>query len=235
MKILVIGGMHGNEPLGIDLVRRLQNEKLENVDAMYANQQAIREDKRFVKEDLNRSFPGSIKSSVYERRRAAELLKVCASYDIVLDFHNTYCPDNDCSFVGQAASDVLFDVSSTLGLKRVIVADYECINKYAPNCLSVEVSMTSPQNDVAVWTAKVKELAATSTIQAAETVQKYRFVYRMTLEDNEKFSLDGQGLRAFVPIPEALASKLGVISPAYPIFIKDTFTPYNYGGIINEL
>ena len=41
MKILVIGGMHGNEPLGVKLVERLQKAELKNIDSIYANSPAI--------------------------------------------------------------------------------------------------------------------------------------------------------------------------------------------------
>ena len=87
MKILVIGGMHGNEPLGIALVKSLAQEPIDNVDAIFANQKAIANDCRFINSDLNRSFPGDSKSSVYENRRAAEILKMTKDYDLVLDFH----------------------------------------------------------------------------------------------------------------------------------------------------
>jgi len=32
-----------------------------------------------------------------------------------------------------------------------------------------------------------------------------------------------------------LAEKMGVKTPAYPIFINDKFTPYNYGGLLNKI
>ena len=78
-------------------------DKSRYFDAILANQQAIAGECRFVLQDLNRSFPGDIKSKVYEQKRAAELLKATIQYDIVLDFHNTYCPANDCGFVGESA------------------------------------------------------------------------------------------------------------------------------------
>ena len=77
MKILVIGGMHGNEMLGIDLVKSLQENPLENIDSVLANEEAIKINKRFVEQDLNRSFPGVKSSDIYEQQRPIELLK-CA-------------------------------------------------------------------------------------------------------------------------------------------------------------
>jgi len=159
MKILVIGGMHGNEPLGIKLVELFKNDKVQNVDSVIANKVAVKANQRFVNADLNRSFPGSINNLQFEKRRAAELIELCKNYDIVLDFHNTYCPGNNCSFVGETANRLLCDVSDFLGINKVIVADYDCINKYATNCISIEISMNSKIMNEKYWYSKICELS----------------------------------------------------------------------------
>ena len=237
MKILVIGGMHGNEMLGIDLVKSLQENPLENIDSVLANEEAIKVNKRFVEQDLNRSFPGVKSSGMYEQQRPIELLEMCKDYDIVFDFHNTFCPDNDCTFVGDGANEELLAVSWLLGLPRVIVADYDCINKYALNCVSIEISVQSRLNDVKVWRQKLRMLAGKKLIDCrlASKVEKFRFVYRMTLEDKSRLNLEQENLRAFQSIDLKLAEKMGVKTPAYPIFINDKFTPYNYGGLLNKI
>ena len=237
MKILVIGGMHGNEMLGIDLVKSLQENPLENIDSVLANEEAIKVNKRFVKQDLNRSFPGVKSSGMYEQQRPIELLEMCKDYDIALDFHNTFCPDNDCTFVGEGANEELLAASWLLGLPRVIVADYDCINKYALNCMSIEISVQSRLNDVKIWRQKLQMLAEKEIAgcQAVSEVEKFRFVYRMTLEDKTRLNLDQANLRAFQQIDQSLAEKMGVKTPAYPIFINDKFTPYNYGGLLNKI
>ncbi len=234
MKILVIGGMHGNEPLGPEVVRLFGADPVVGVDAILANQQAIAGNCRFVINDLNRSFPGDSASQDYEIARAAELLELTRDYDVVLDFHNTHCPDNDCGFAGNAAGAGLYDVSAWLGLKRIIVTDYDCINKYAPNCLSVEISLSSDLMDARLWYKRIKDLAALDEVPASPDVQKYRFVYRMTLEDKERLRLPARGLKAFHPIDRELATAMNVSSPAYPIFVGDSYTPYNYGGLLNR-
>ena len=235
MKILIIGGMHGNETLGIQLVEKLRTSPIDSVDAIIANEMAVKENVRYTTQDLNRTFPGAEASSTYEEQRAAKLVKLCKQYDIVLDFHNTYCPNNNCSFVGDAANKELFAVSNALGLSRVIVADYDCLNKYAPNCISVEISMDSNENDVNTWYEKIKKLAIGVDLSPQIDIELYRFVYRMTLEDRDSLRLKSQNLEAFKAMDEGLADRLGVKSPAYPIFIADTFTPYNYGGVLNRL
>jgi hypothetical protein len=235
MKILVIGGMHGNEPLGVKLVERIKVAELQNIDSVYANRLAIENNSRFIKSDLNRSFPGDVQSDDYESKRAAELLLLSSQYDLVLDFHNTHFSGNDCSFVGQSGKDELFDVSAYFGLNRVVVADYECINKYAPNCISIEISLDSVANNVQYWYERIRELSDCSTLEKSNSAEKFRFVYRMTLEDRDKFSLQKYDFRAFTPIDETLAVKLGVTSPAYPIFVADKYTPYNFGGLLNKI
>ena len=155
MKILVIGGMHGNEPLGIGLVKKFLRYPVKNIDVIFANEEAIKRNSRFIKRDLNRSFPGDDKSRDYETRRASFLLNLSKKYDLVLDFHNTHCPNNDCTFVGESATDLLFEASSWMGLKKVIVANYDCMNKYSPNCISVEISLNSKLVDQNIWYKKI--------------------------------------------------------------------------------
>jgi hypothetical protein len=235
MKVLVIGGMHGNEPLGPQLVELFTAKPVPGVDVVLANEQAITKDCRFVKSDINRLFPGDASSDDYEIRRASEILTLTKKYDVVLDFHNTHCPDNDCGFVGQSAGQRMYDVSSWLGLGRIVVADYDCINKYASNCLSVEISLDSPAMDVAQWYRKIVQLSEMEELPRSNNVETFRFAYRMTLEDEAKFNLTDCQLRAFEPIEADLAESMGVSSPAYPIFIGDKYTPYNYGGLLNRL
>lgn len=234
MKVLIIGGMHGNEPLGVEVVKHLQQQPIKNVDAVLANEPAIAQDCRFIGTDLNRSFPGNSASKEYEQRRANELLKLCSQYDVVFDFHNTHCTGNDCGFVGETANQSLYDLSAWLGLKRIIVADYDCINKYAPNCLSVEISLDSPQMSVESWFKRISELASLKALPEAMDIEKFRFVYRMTIEDRDRLKLPDKNLRAFEPIEERLATAMAVSSPAYPIFVADAYTPYNYGGLLNR-
>lgn len=235
MKILVIGGMHGNEPLGLELVEKFQKNQIENVDTVFANEKAIKRNARFVKYDLNRSFPGNKRGKVYEQKRAAYLLDLCRKYDLVFDFHNTHCSNNDCTFVGESSNKNLYYVSVYLGLKRVIVADYECINRYASNCVSVEISLDSKVRNVDVWYKRIRKLSKMDRVPFGGKVKKFRFVYRMTLEDRDRLNLTRKKLKAFKPIPKKLAESLGVKNPAYPIFIGDGYTEYNYGGILSRI
>lgn len=235
MKILVIGGMHGNEPLGQQVVKLFREKPIKDVATSLANEEAIKANVRFIGSDLNRSFPGDETSNIYEVKRAAEIVEMTKGYDIVIDFHNTNCPDNDCVFVGQDAETILLDSSFWFGLRRVIVADYDCLNKYAPNCMSIEVSLASKLNDAKYWYNKISELSSLTQIEEAESLELYRFVYRMSLADRDTLQLPAKQLKAFKAIEPRLANAMGVKSPAYPIFVNDAYTPYNYGGLLNKI
>lgn len=237
MKILVIGGMHGNEPLGPQLVEKLRSRPLKNIDGLIANELAYSAKARFVEQDMNRSFPGVKNSSEYEHWRPHELTKIAKNYDLVIDFHNTHCPDNDCAFVGETADDRLFDVARYFDLTRVVVADYDCMNKYAANCISVEISLDSKENDTKLWLDRIVALSNLDldSLPKKPNLDLYKFVYRMTLEDRDRLKLEEYTFQAFKPIDASVATELGVKNPAYPIFINDAYTPYNYGGLLNKI
>lgn len=234
MKILVIGAMHGNEPLGPEVVRLFRERPAANVDTVIANEQALKKDVRFIEQDLNRSFPGKADGNL-EEKRAKELFELCKQYDLVFDFHNTKAPGNDCGFVGETAKPILYQAAWALGLTRIVVADYDCVNKYAPNCLSVEISLSSSENNASLWYERITQLARLDSFSAGEHPEKYRFIRSLTLEEKEKFDLPAKNLQAFEPLDMKLADALGLESPAYPIFIGGGYTPNNYGGILYRL
>ena len=60
MKIAVVGGTHGNEPVGIEVIRHLDRKPPTNpkneFDTFWANPGAYEAQRRFVDCDLNRTF-----------------------------------------------------------------------------------------------------------------------------------------------------------------------------------
>ncbi|MEK7530328.1 MAG: succinylglutamate desuccinylase/aspartoacylase family protein [Patescibacteria group bacterium] len=229
-KILVIGGLHGNEPLGVALVRSLIASPLPNIDAVFGSEEAIKKNVRFVESDLNRVFPGRMDGNL-EERRAAELMERVKDYDIVLDFHNTNAPNNDCGFVGGDQYETLLATATTLGLTRVIVADYDCINKYVPTCISVETSLSSKNNSVEYWRTKISGLVQDDKKQT-EPPTLYRFARRVTSEEQNKNQFRWS---VFEPISSPDQQALGLAPDTYyPIFVDDAYTPQNYAGLIIE-
>ena len=96
MNVTISGGVHGNELLGIYLVKSLMNEPLEypdlNVDFLLANPKAIKECRRYIDRDLNRSFNKqalSNDSELYEHERAKVIKKRLEKCDFLIDLHTT--------------------------------------------------------------------------------------------------------------------------------------------------
>lgn len=231
-KFLVIGGTHGNEPLGIDVCKRLERINLPYLDVLFANELAIKKNRRFLKEDLNRVFPGKNRGS-YEIQRAKFIVDLCKSYDYVIDFHNTYCPDNDCGFVGGENYMKTLKLACYLGLKRIIIANYNCINEYVNGCLSVEISLDSRKFNVDYWVKKMIGLNRFDSTKMYGKPNLYRFSYRITRDQQNKFNFPKWP--AFRKIPSNDLKALDIKGSFYPIFIDDRYTPYNYAGLIKKL
>lgn len=233
-KILVIGGLHGNEPLGLEVCKKLEKLNAPGIDVLYGNPEAIKKNIRFVDEDLNRCFPGDSEGSV-EARRAAQIMQAAQGYDIVIDFHNTHCPDNDCTFVG-SQSKVIAQLPAFLGLNRVVMADaYDSINKYIDGCLSVEISLSSPLFDIDYWVQQMLSLKEFEPTKNYGKLQTYEFVYRITRQEQNKYKFPNW--EAFKPIQSKEVKSLPIeyVGELYPIFVDDVYTPYNYAALLRNL
>lgn len=90
MKIILNILTHGDEKIGLRVARELKklniNEEVFSI--QIANEKAAKLGKRFIDQDLNRSFPGKSNGN-YEQRLARKLLPTIKSADIVLDIHST--------------------------------------------------------------------------------------------------------------------------------------------------
>jgi succinylglutamate desuccinylase len=145
--LLLIGGMHGNEPAGIEAARRvlerLSSERLTirgRFLALAGNLTALKLGQRFIESDLNRMWSvgdlerlrrrGPIQDSVEEREQrglleylAAELAKG-ESPVIVLDLHSTSAPGPPFSLISDTLQNrriaFAFPVPVILGLEEAI-------------------------------------------------------------------------------------------------------------------
>jgi succinylglutamate desuccinylase len=82
--VLIVVCQHGNEPFGLEVKKRLEEE----FDFIIGNPEAVKQNQRFIETDLNRSFPGNSKGSL-EEKRAAEIKKIAKKYKLVIDLHST--------------------------------------------------------------------------------------------------------------------------------------------------
>lgn len=87
---LFVGATHGNETIGVKILKRLEREKIINEDDwIVGNPKALDKGKRYIESDLNRVFPGSNSGVTYEERRAAEIMERAQTYRYAVDIHGT--------------------------------------------------------------------------------------------------------------------------------------------------
>ncbi len=86
----VVGCLHGDEHYGKKVLNRLQKNRKykQNAIALFANKKAYDKNKRFIDQDLNRSFPGN-RNGNYEERLAMRILKKIKDCAFVIDLHSS--------------------------------------------------------------------------------------------------------------------------------------------------
>ncbi|MRI58967.1 MAG: aspartoacylase [Epsilonproteobacteria bacterium] len=93
MRVSISGGVHGNELLGIYLVKDLLRHRPSidlDLDLFLANPKAIEACRRYIDYDLNRSFgPIAAKEDRYEFERAKKIKNHLAKSDFLIDLHTT--------------------------------------------------------------------------------------------------------------------------------------------------
>ena len=96
MRVTISGGVHGNELLGVYLVKKLQRDGFSpkdlQLDLLLANPKAIKECRRYIDYDLNRSFDKAKltqDSHIYEFERAKVIKDRLRNCDFLIDLHTT--------------------------------------------------------------------------------------------------------------------------------------------------
>lgn len=120
-KIAVVFCLHGNEKYGVEVVAKLPA----SLPSFLANEKALKENVRFIDEDLNRVFPGNAEGN-YEERIAFELKDKLKNFDCVLDLHSS---SNDCPLFGIVTNPTIEQIrfAKRLGLRRLVVISGEFV------------------------------------------------------------------------------------------------------------
>ncbi|HII15741.1 MAG TPA: hypothetical protein HA362_05515 [Nanoarchaeota archaeon] len=89
-KIGIVGCLHGNEKIGAEIIAAVKDIKLMpgSLVLIIANEEAMKEEKRFIDIDLNRCFPGDVNGN-HEEKLAAAISKELEKCDYVIDIHST--------------------------------------------------------------------------------------------------------------------------------------------------
>jgi succinylglutamate desuccinylase len=81
---------HGDEYIGFEVKKHLENLEIKTgkLEFMISNPKAAKIKKRYIDQDLNRSFPGK-KNGNYEEKQANKLSPKIRKADLVIDIHST--------------------------------------------------------------------------------------------------------------------------------------------------
>lgn len=138
-KCLVIGGQHGDEPVGVDICKKLM--ELGNVEGLYiiptANKPAfIAKTRDFNDIDLNRSY-GDTPTNILELDDVISTIKTkVAEADLVIDCHST--PLNDLNEISIYPNNHAIKLATHFGLPAYIQESPEnslrtyCFNQGIP-------------------------------------------------------------------------------------------------------
>ncbi len=100
--ILLIASTHGDEKIGLEVIEKLKEKKLDKYfDYMIANPKANKKNERFLDKDLNRSYPGKKESKFYEERIAYENFQIAKKYKYIIDIHEAEKGINDFIIVAR--------------------------------------------------------------------------------------------------------------------------------------
>ncbi|HEY4515940.1 MAG TPA: succinylglutamate desuccinylase/aspartoacylase family protein [Candidatus Paceibacterota bacterium] len=122
-QILFILATHEDEAFSLDVFKKLEKampKDLYGYNWVIGNKKALKKGVRFVDADLNRSAPGNSNSSVYEERRAAELIKLANEYNFIIDIHGTVSNAGIFTLIPKPTlQNILF--AMTLPIKRNVL------------------------------------------------------------------------------------------------------------------
>ena len=134
---IIMGGIHGNETTGIEIVKKL-NKILENIlnnkisfsgkiTTIIANQDAAKENQRYIDEDLNRLWSDSKINQIQNKTKSLlnneekillEIKTHLSQADILIDLHATRKPSDP--FIFCQKSNQHFDLANFFSIQKVV-------------------------------------------------------------------------------------------------------------------
>lgn len=125
--VTIMGGLHGNETVGIGVVEQLLamvrgKIKAGTVNIIIGNTAACEANVRFIDKDANRLWGHNL-LDIPEQWRVEELKPFLAQADLVLDVHSTIKPVDEPFLVVPSFDHGLVDTIPTLGIRKIITGE----------------------------------------------------------------------------------------------------------------
>jgi len=157
-RVAVIGGLHGDEPAGERIVRRLvaalpapeETAGEGMVRLIVANEPALEAGVRYTDTDLNRAFPGDVDSEAYERALAPRIVEAVDGFDAVFAIHTSHSVPPPFAIYSDLTPSVRRTVTA-MGVDYVLDAGglrSTTLDSVVPHTVSVEVGRQGSQEAV---------------------------------------------------------------------------------------
>ena len=155
-RVAIVGGIHGDEPAGERIVRRLaatldeEGSGTGTVRLIVANEPALEAETRYTDADLNRVFPGNPESDDYERTLAPRLAAELTDMDAVLALHTSHSAPPPFAIYSEPTESVRRSVT---GMPVEYVVDSSglrstTLDSVVPHTVSIEVGRQGSEEAV---------------------------------------------------------------------------------------
>lgn len=175
MKLAVICCLHGNEPYGLEVIKRLPD----SFSFFIGNKRALKENRRFLETDLNRCFPGN-KFGNHEERIACYLTKKLKKFDYVIDLHST---SKSCPIFGiiTKLNKEKIELAKKMGLKRLVImpeffASGKAMIDYVKCGISLEVGPHNRPDNVKESLELIKNLIENKDCNSLEIYKVFKLI-----------------------------------------------------------
>ena len=218
MSILIIGGTHGGEPSGVELVSYLEAHLIDSVKTLLAHPQAVAKGVRFIETDLNRSaniFP----THSLEEHLAAELQPIIATHDLVLDFHNTTATNTTCLIVSNAPTDLDMQISCAFEIANIaIIPSSHNLISYSKHGIGVEIA----RDDLEKYTTEFLAKSIQNIVQKRVIQNQKIDIFELVSTIEFKYINRSILLKNFEPLSTEQSKQLDIKIPnLYPIFFGE--------------
>lgn len=224
MRILIVGGTHGDERTGVDVVSRLKRNPVIGIGTLIANPRATQMHRRFVETDLNRSF-GVRNPRSYEEKRALRLARILKQHDLIIEFHNTVSRTMCAILTTPKPTVRQLRTVAHLGLDRVVVmpAGHSLSGQNPSKTVSIEVSTGESKFSAQFFVDRIKAIGCEMNIASSNNLTLYR--YRGIKVSMATLAKTGLGIDEFLdfePIDEGKLRLLGLnIEAQVPFLIGE--------------
>lgn len=114
-EIGIVVCLHGNEPLGLDVIKKIDS----NIPTFVGNPLALKKNVRFLEVDMNRCFPGKINGK-HEEKEACNLLEKVKGFKYLIDIHSSSCNIELFGILTKPNKEKV-NLAKKMGLKKIVI------------------------------------------------------------------------------------------------------------------